>query len=342
MICSKFPTNWGCPMAARSTFAEARAFLAVVELKSFAKAATHLALSRPRVSELVRNLEENLGVRLVERTTRSVAPTPAGDRLVERLRPALEQYEAALESTNEFRGKLAGTLRLSVAPPAADLVLADAIPRFLALYPDIKLDMSIDAGFIDIVSGRFDAGIRNGRYLARDMIAVRISGEMPLVVVAAPAYLASRGKPDTPQDLASHDCLRLRLPNGGAFPWRFRRRRRTLQVHVDGPLIANEGKILIRAAINGAGLVQLPRQYVELELAAGRLVSVLEDWAPPWIDGFFIYYSKRRQSSPALKALVEFFRDPRQRAGMERGIRKVTPIAIADGRREAKVNTRSS
>src|SRR5271166_6436380 len=186
------------------------------------EAAKLLGLSTPRVSDMVRSLEERLGVRLVERTTRSVAPTAAGERLLERLRPALDEYQAALESTNEFRNIPAGILRLSVPPPAADLVLEEAIPRFLALYPEINVEISVDASPIDIVAERFDAGIRTGEYLARDMIAVRICREMHFVVVAAPAYLARRGEPKTPQDLAGHDCIRVRLPSGAFVPWRFR------------------------------------------------------------------------------------------------------------------------
>jgi DNA-binding transcriptional LysR family regulator len=171
-----------------ASLAETNVFVAVLEQKSFTKAAKQLGLSPPRVSDMVRSLEDRLGVRLVERTTRSVAPTSAGERLLERLRPVLEEYQAALDSTNEFRAKPAGLLRLNVAPPAADFILADAVPRFLAAYPEISLDISVDAAMADIVAERFDAGIRPGDRVARDMIAVRISDALPVVVVAAPAY----------------------------------------------------------------------------------------------------------------------------------------------------------
>jgi len=262
---------------------------------------------------MVRCLEERLGVRLVERTTRSVAPTAAGERLLERLRPALDEYQAALESTNEYRNNPAGTLRLSAPPPAADLVLEVVVPRFLALYPEIDVDISIDASPIDIVAERFDAGIRTGEHLAHDMIAVRICREMHFVVVAAAAYLARRGEPKTPQDLAGHDCIRVRLPSGAFVPWRLRMKRRTVEVHAERRLAVNDGRFAVRAAIEGVGLLQAPLDYVRAGLAAGRLVTVLDDWAPPPLDGMFLYYPSRRQIRPALKALVDFFREGRWR-----------------------------
>lgn len=295
------------------SLAEMNAFVAVLEQKSFTKAAKQLGLSTARVSEMMRNLEERLGVRLVERTTRSVAPTTAGERLLERLRPALEDCRAALESTQEFRNDPAGALRLIVVPPAADFVLAEAIPRFLALYPKISLDISVEAALgYDIVARGFDAGISAAEFLARDMIAVRVSGEIPFVVAAAPAYLGQRGEPKTPRELAAHDCIRYRLSDGAFFPWRFRIKRRTLEVHVDGRMIVNDRKFAIRSAIQGVGLLQFPLDYVASELAAGSLVTVLNDWAPPPLAGFFLYHSSRRQNRPALKALVDFLRRARR------------------------------
>ena len=290
-------------------FSETTALVAVLEQKSFRKAAEHLGLSPARVSELVRNLEERCGVRLIERTTRSVAATSAGERLLGRLRPLLDDYQAAFESLNEFRSKPAGTLRLTVAPPAADFILAPIIARFLAQYPEISLDISVDRTFVDIVTERFDAGIRPGERIARDMIAVRISDEMPFVVAASAEYLEQRGTPRDPQDLINHACIRFRLPSGALVPWRFSKQRRMFEVQVDGSLIANEPGIAIRAAIDGAGLIQLPRAYAALELTAGRLVTVLANWGQPRVDGFFLYYSSRRQTRPPLKALVDFVRD---------------------------------
>ncbi|WP_159591464.1 LysR family transcriptional regulator [Chelativorans xinjiangense] len=289
---------------------ETSAFVAVLEQKSFTKAAKQLGLSLPRVSELVRNLEERLGVRLVERTTRSVSPTAAGERLLERLRPVLDDYQAALESTNEFRDKPAGLLRLTVAPPAADSILEPAIPSFLALYPEISLDISVDGGFVDIVAGRFDAGIRAGQQLERDMIAVRVSDKIPVVVVASPRYLAEHGEPRTPQELSRHNCLGLRLPSGATMPWRFSMKGRMVEAHLDGRLSAN-ATMLVRAAVEGTGLIQALHDMVAPDLAAGRLVTVLDDWAPPPVDGWFLYYPSRRQMRPALKALVDFLRERR-------------------------------
>ncbi len=295
-------------------FSETSALVAVLERKSFTKAAEQLGLSPARVSELVRNLEERLGVRLVERTTRSVAATPAGDRLLERLRPLLDEYQAALNSLNEFRSKPAGTLRLTVPPPAADFVLAPLLARFISQYPEIRLDVSIDRAFVDIVQARFDAGIRPGERVARDMIAVRISDEMPFVVAASPAYLEQHGTPKTPQELIKHACIRFRLPSGALVLWRFGKKRRMLEVQVDGPLMASEPGIGITAAIDGAGLIQLPLAYVAPELATGRLVTVLADWVQPRVDSFFLYYPNRRQMRPPLKALVDFLREAYRRA----------------------------
>lgn len=292
-------------------FSETSAFLAVIEQRSFTRAAKQLGLSPPRVSELVRNLEERLGVRLVERTTRSVAPTAAGERLHERLRPVLDDYRAALETTNAFRDKPAGLLRLTVAPPAADAVLKPAIPGFLAAYPEISLDISVESSRVDIVAGRFDAGIRPGGLVARDMVAVRVSDDFPRPVVAAPSYLKRRGKPAAPHELAAHDCIRLGQPDGGTMPWRFRAKGRTLEVQVEGRLIASDIGMAIKAAVDGVGLLQLPYGSLAPELNAGRLVAVLGDWTPP-TDGFFAYYPSRRQIRPPLKALLDYLRKARR------------------------------
>jgi len=293
------------------SLAETTAFVAVVELKSFTKAAKRLALSPPRVSELIRNLEEQLGVRLVERTTRSVAPTAAGERLLERLRPVLDEYRSALESTNEFRGKPAGILRLTAPPPAGDFFLASAIPRFLAHYPEISLDLSFTDALTDIVAEHFDAGIRIGERIERDMIAVRVTDELPLVVAGSPAYFAQRGKPKTPDDLVAHDCIRTRFSSGTYVPWRFRVKRRDLEVHVEGRLVVNSVTVGRRAAVEGLALIQAPPVFIASDLAEGTLVTALDEWAPTPLTGFFLYYPSRRQMRPALKALVDFLRDER-------------------------------
>ena len=295
-------------------FSETSAVVAVLEKKSFTKAAEQLGLSPARVSELVRNLEERTGVRLVERTTRSVAATAAGERLLERLRPLLDDYRAAFEVLEDFRSRPTGTLRLTVPPPAADFVLAPVIARFLARYPAICLDVSISRAFVDIVEERFDAGIRPGERIARDMIAVQISDDMPFAVAASPAYVERRGTPKTPRQLTDHDCIRFRSGTGALIPWRFVRNGRTVEVQVDGPLIANEPGIGVRAAIDGAGLLQLPLAYLKPEIDAGRLVALLDGWIQPQIDAFCLYFSSRRQMRPPLRALVDFLREGRSAA----------------------------
>ena len=300
-----------------ASLAETTAFVAVVELKSFTKAAKQLSLSPPRVSEMVRNLEERLGVRLVERTTRSVAPTAAGERLLERLRPVLDEYQSALESTNEFRGKPAGMLRVTAPPPAGDFFLASAIPRFLAQYPEISLDLSFNDALTDIVAERFDAGIRIGERIERDMIAVRVTDELPLVVAGSPVYFAQHGKPKSPKDLVAHDCLRTRFASGTYLPWRFRVKRRDLEVHVEGRLVVNSVSLARRVAVEGLALIQTPLLFIASDLSEGKLTTVLEQWAPTPVTGFFLYYPSRHQMRPALKALVDFLRDERLGASRE-------------------------
>jgi DNA-binding transcriptional LysR family regulator len=291
---------------------ETNAFVAVLEQKSFTKAARQLGLSPARVSELIRSLEERLGVRLVERTTRSVSSTAAGERLLARLRPVLDEYQAALESLNDFRSKPAGTLRLTVPPPAAEFVLAPVVARFLKEYPEISLDISVDGVLRDIVAERFDAGIRAGERIARDMIALRIGDPMQVVVAAAPAYLAQRGTPKTPKDLEKHNCIRIRFPSGMILPWRFGTKRRSLEVQVDGSLIVNDEILATKAVSDGLGLMQFPHEYFAPGLAEGRLVTVLDDWAPPPFEGFYLYYPSRRQIRPPLKVFIDFLRNARR------------------------------
>jgi DNA-binding transcriptional LysR family regulator len=297
------------------SLAETSAFVAVLDQKSFSKAARYLNLSPPRVSEMVRQLEERLGVRLVERTTRSVAPTVAGERLLARLRPVLDDYRAALDLVNDFREKPAGIVRLSVAPPVAYLGLISNISRFLIAYPEIRVEISADSSLTDIVAGRFDAGIRHAERLERDMIAVRISNEVPVVTVAAPSYIARRGAPQTPRDLIEHDCIQIRFGSGALISWRLRLNRRVVEVPVEGRLIINDDRMALQAVVEGAGLLQMPVSSVERDLTAKRLVTVLDDFQPPPLAGFFLYYPSRRQIRPALKVLVDFLRKRDKRAG---------------------------
>lgn len=290
------------------SLAETSAFVAVLEQKSFSKAARYLNLSPPRVSEMVRQLEERLGVRLVERTTRSVAPTLAGERLLARLRPVLEDYRAALDLVNDFREKPTGAVRLTVAPPVAYLGLVATISRFLVEYPEISVEISADSALTDIVAGRFDAGIRHADRLERDMIAVRITDEVPVVTVAAPSYIARYGKPQTPHELTKHGCIRIRFGSGALISWRLRLNRRVVEVPIEGRFIVNDEHMAVQAVVEGAGLLQMPRSVVEQELAAKRLVTVLDDCQPPPLAGFFLYYPSRRQIRPALKVLIDFLR----------------------------------
>lgn len=290
------------------SLAETSAFVAVLEQRSFSRAAKQLNLSPPRISEMVRQLEQRLGVRLVERTTRSVAPTVAGERLLGRLRAVLDDYRAALELVNDFREKPAGGLRLTVAPPVAYLGLVHTISRFLAAYPEISLEVSADSALTDIVAGRFDAGIRPAERLERDMIAVRVTDEVPVVAVASPSYVARHGKPRTPHDLTRHDCIRIRLGSGSLIPWRLRLNRRVVEVPVEGRFIANDDRLALQGVVEGVGLLQMAKSSVERELAAKRLVTVLDEFQPPPLAGFFLYYPSRRQIRPALRVLVDFLR----------------------------------
>jgi DNA-binding transcriptional LysR family regulator len=305
---SENPRNY---MAGKG-LAEMNAFIAIAEQRSFAKAAVRLGLSASTLSETLRRLEERLGVRLIERTTRSVAPTEAGERLLARLRPVLEDYESALESINDFRATPSGTLRLSVAPPAADLVLAPLLARFAAQYPEIRLEITVDDALADIVAGRFDAGMRHGERLERDMIALRVSEELRQGIAASRAYFEGRGRPETPDDLRRHNCIRIRLSSGALLSWRFARKGRTFEVAVEGSLVVNDVALALRAMRDGAGLLQLPTDYFAQGIAAGELESVLSDWMPNRTDTLFLYYSSRRQMRAPLQAFLDFLRQNRK------------------------------
>jgi DNA-binding transcriptional LysR family regulator len=205
-------------------------------------------------------------------------------------------------------------LRLTAPPPAADFFLDSAIPRFLAQYPEISLDLSFNDALTDIVAERFDAGIRIGERIKRDMIAVRVTGELPLVVAGSPAYFAQRGKPKSPKDLIAHDCIRTRFASGAYLPWRFRVKRRDLEVHVEGRLVVNSVSLGRRVAVEGLALIQTPLLFIASDLSEGKLTTVLDQWAPTPVTGFFLYYPSRRQMRPALKALVDFLRNEHQAA----------------------------
>ncbi len=288
------------------------AFARVAVHRSFGKAATELGVSRSALSHAMRALEERLGVRLLNRTTRSVAPTDAGERLLARLRPALAEIGAAVEEIDHFRDTPAGSLRLTLLPLATETVVSPMLARFMATYPQIRIEISSDGALRDIVRDRFDAGIRPGERVERDMVVVPVSPPIGIAVFAAPAYLQRRGTPKTPRDLLSHDCIRMRLPSSGAmFPWRFSRGGEDFEVPVDGRLIVNDPDLTKQMAVDGVGLGYLPRVLVEDHLAEGRLVPLFEDWMPK-SAGLFLYYPSRRQVPTPLRAFIDFLKAERR------------------------------
>ena len=261
-------------------FAEMSAFAAIAEQKSFAKASTLLGIGRSTLSQNLRSLEERLGVRLLNRTTRSVSLTEAGARLLARVRPALEELTAAADEAVDHRGTPSGLLRLVVQPPVATFMIAPMLARFMRAYPGIALDVAVIKMPGDIVQDNFDAGIRFGEQVERDMIAMRVVGEARFLVVGSPDYLARHPAPKSPRDLRDHDCIRNRLPNGAIFGWDFSKNGRVVHAAVTGRLIVNDIELSIRAVLDGLGLAYLLRDYIAADIAAGRLVPVLEDWSP--------------------------------------------------------------
>lgn len=284
------------------------AFLAVAEERSFTRAARRLNVSPSALSHAIRGLEEQIGVRLLARTTRSVAPTEAGAQFIARLGPALADVRGALDQVAGFRDRPAGRVRLVVSRIAARMVLAPKLARLVRDYPDVILDVTTtEEGRVDLVREGFDAGIHLGEFIERDMVAVRVSAEQRAAIVGAPAYLASHPKPKAPRDLTRHRCLNFRHGSAGVYHWEFEKGRKSLSVAVDGPLIVDDVEVLIRAAVDGLGLAFALEEHVAAHLASGALVRVLEDWCPPF-DGYFLYYPSRRQQPPALSALIETLR----------------------------------
>jgi DNA-binding transcriptional LysR family regulator len=292
----------------REELADLNAFVAVAEERSFTRAAAKLGTSQSALSFTVRRLEERLGVRLLSRTTRSVAPTEAGERLLGTLGPALDKIGAELTALSELREKPAGTVRITAGEHAALTVLWPALSKLLPLYPDIEVELNIDQGLTDIVADRYDAGVRFGEQVARDMVAVRIGPDVRMAVVGAPAYFARRPKPRKPQDLTAHACINLRLPTyGGLYAWEFEKRGRELKVRVEGQWVFNSLGLRLEAALAGFGLTYVPDDVVQTHLADGRLVRVLADWCPPFA-GYHLYYPSRRQPTPAFALVVEALR----------------------------------
>jgi len=283
-------------------------FLAVANERSFTRAAARLGVSQSALSHAIHGLEERLGVRLLTRTTRSVAPTEAGERLLHTLGPRFEEIDAELAALSELREKPAGTIRITATGYAVDKLLWPKLAKFLRKYPDIKVEIAIDSGLTDIVAQRFDAGVRSGEQVAKDMIAVRIGPDMRMAVVGAPSYFRKRPEPRRPQDLIGHSCINLRLPTlGGLYVWEFEKGARELKVRVEGQLVFNGTYQMLTAALAGFGLAYVPEDLAQPHLARGRLRRVLEDWCPPF-SGYHLYYPSRRQPAPAFALLVDALR----------------------------------
>ena len=284
------------------------AFLAVAKERSFTRAAARLGVSQSALSHTMRDLETRLGVRLLARTTRSVSPTEAGERLLVTLEPRLEEIDAELAALSELRERPGGTIRITATDFAANRVLWPRLTKFLRRYPDIKVEIVIDYGLTDIVAQRFDAGVRSGEQIAKDMIAVRIGPDLRMAVVGAPSYFRERPEPKRPQDLIAHNCINLRLStHGGLYAWEFEKGGRELKVRVEGQLTFNGSSQMLNAALGGFGLAFVLEDLAQPHIAKGRLKRVLEDWCPPF-PGYHLYYPSRRQQSPAFALLVEALR----------------------------------
>jgi DNA-binding transcriptional LysR family regulator len=293
--------------------ADIAAFLAVARERSFTRAAARLNVSSSALSHTVRRLEERLGVRLLTRTTRSVSTTDAGDALLHSAGPLIAGLDDAVEQLGAYRDQPAGLLRITTGDHASEELILPTVTRLLARYPALKVEISVDLGFVDIVAERFDAGVRLGETIAQDMIAVRIGPDMTMAAVASPSYFEAAGRPKTPHDLAAHNCINLRFPtHGGLYAWEFEKKGRPLNVRVDGQLTVNNIGLARDAAIAGRGIAYLPEQYVAAMLAHGTLTRVLADWCPPF-PGYHLYYPSRRQQSPAMAELIAELRYPSSR-----------------------------
>jgi DNA-binding transcriptional LysR family regulator len=293
---------------ARENINDLLTFLAVARERSFTMAAAKLGVSQSALSHAMRQLEERLGIRLLIRTTRSVSPTEAGQRLLQDLGPCFDEIEAALDALGELREKPAGTIRITAADYAIETLLWPKLMKFLCNYPDIKVELTIDNGFTDLGAHSFDAGVRLGEAVSKDMIAVRIGPDMRFAVVGAKSYFAERSPPRTPQDLTDHRCINLRLPTyGGLYAWDFEKDGRELKVRVEGQLVFNGIFPVFNAAVDGFGLAYVPEDLAMPLLAKGLLQRVLDDWCPAY-TGYHLYYPSRRHASPAFALLADALR----------------------------------
>lgn len=293
----------------KDNFNDLLSFMVVARERSFTRAAAQLGVSQSALSHAMRNLEARLDVRLLTRTTRSVAPTEAGEQLLMRLTPHLLEIEQELTALRDRRDRPAGNIRLSAGEHAMSAVLWPVLKPFMAHYPDINIEVTVDNGLTDIVDGRFDAGVRLGEQIAKDMVAVRIAPDMQMAVVGSAAYFAKNGVPETPEQLEHHRCINMRLPTlGGLYAWEFRHDGREIRVRVDGQLTLNSLPQRLDAAVAGLGLAYVPEESAAAQLADGRLTRVLESWCPSF-EGYHLYYPSRRQHTTAFTLLVEALRN---------------------------------
>ncbi|MEC9432396.1 MAG: LysR substrate-binding domain-containing protein [Pseudomonadota bacterium] len=292
----------------RDELGDLAAFLAVAEERSFTRAAARVGASQSALSHTVRRLEERLGLRLLTRTTRNVALTEAGEQLVETLRPAFGDIEARLEALTALRSRPAGTVRINSSRHAARTILMPAALKVMAENPDVKVEIAVDQRFADIVDGRFDAGVRLGEEVEKDMIAVRIGPEMRMLVVASPGWFAEHGRPETPCDLTGRTCINLRLETlGGLYAWEFEKAGRPVNVRVDGRFACNDPDLIVEAAVQGMGMACLPEDHLRPLIDDGRLETALEDWSPHF-PGYHLYYPSRRQNAPAFQLMIDALR----------------------------------
>lgn len=292
----------------RDNFNDLFYLIVVARERSFTRAAAKLGVSQSALSHAIRGLEERLAVRLLTRTTRSVAPTEAGEMLINNISPRFDDIEQELISLTDMRERVAGNIRLTLGEHALHYAIWPALQPWLQQYPDVNVELSIDNSLADIVSGRFDAGVRLGEQVARDMVAVRIGPDWRMVVVGSPDYFARSGVPQTPHELQSHNCINMRLPTlGGLYAWEFSRDGQQLRVRVDGQLTFNNLSSRLEAAIAGMGLALVPEDTVEAAVSEGRLVKVLEEWCEPF-PGYYLYYPSRRQHTAAFARLIEALR----------------------------------
>ncbi len=292
----------------RETLSDLAVFLAVAEEQSFTRAAAKLGTSQSSLSQIVRRLEARMGVKLLTRTTRQVSTTEAGEQLLDTLRPAFDGIDAKLSALTALRERPSGTVRITTSKHAAETILWPAVAKLIAENPDVTVELSIDSQFTDIVTDRFDAGVRLGEEVANDMIAVRIGPELRLAVVASPAYFDTYGKPESPHDLTQHRCINIRqVTRGGLYAWEFEKDGHELRVRVGGALILNDISMILNAAAEGMGIACFLEDHATKFISEGKLVRVLEDWCPPFA-GYHLYYPDRRQLPPAFALLVKALR----------------------------------